>query len=237
MNLFASSSGSGPRSPGQSILDRGLWRALYPFLILLFLCGVTLGAAWHPTFLREGTALWVLLGLGVALAWAGQRAERVWMRHQRGAEGEEQVARVLKTLSAEWRVFEDGEGVRDLEADHVVLGPGGLYLIETINWQGRISVEEGRLLDDGRFYPGYALDDLALRAKRFQEALPDPAVPVTPLVCAVGGRLAPMPNPNQGVWFAEMHSLLAVLQKAQGGTLSDAQRRDVIRLFEQEKSS
>jgi hypothetical protein len=46
-----------------------------------------------------------------------------------------------------------------------------------------------------------------------------------------------MPNPNQGVWFAEMHSLLAVLQKAQDGTLTETQRRDVIHLFEQEKSS
>ena len=62
-------------------------------------------------------------------------------RWLRGAEGEEAVGAILESLTAEgWQVIHDvtfGRG----NIDHVVVGPGGVFAVETKSHGGRISLE------------------------------------------------------------------------------------------------
>lgn len=54
-----------------------------------------------------------------------------------GAEGERSAARDLEELKASgWHVFHDVTPRRDAawNIDHVLIGPGGVYAIETKNW-------------------------------------------------------------------------------------------------------
>src|SRR3954452_1114585 len=72
---------------------------------------------------------------------------------ERGAEGEEATADILGALSAEgWRVFHDVRwpGRAQANIDHVLVGPGGVFVIDTKAWTGEVEVRSGTLRQDGR---------------------------------------------------------------------------------------
>jgi hypothetical protein len=62
-------------------------------------------------------------------------------------------AQVLASLpSTEWRVFHDVRWPtrRYANIDHVVVGPNGVFVIETKEWSGSIDVKSGALRQDGK---------------------------------------------------------------------------------------
>ena len=66
--------------------------------------------------------------------------------------GEERTAEVLKELSAaHWTVFHDlpWVGRPYAHVDHVVVGPPGLFVIDSLSWDGTITLEDGVLRCDG----------------------------------------------------------------------------------------
>lgn len=68
----------------------------------------------------------------------------------RGAEGEERIAKLLDSLPRNiWNVAHDLPFHR-FNVDHLVFGRGGIFLVETKNWTGRIEVLGDRLLRNGR---------------------------------------------------------------------------------------
>jgi hypothetical protein len=70
--------------------------------------------------------------------------ERTWVprveRWDRGASGEEEIGRLLEGLGTGWLALHDVDTGRG-NIDHVVIGPGGLFTIETKSHRGRISVD------------------------------------------------------------------------------------------------
>jgi hypothetical protein len=71
---------------------------------------------------------------------SGRPAIPVIDRWDRGAEGEEQVAKLLDALVEHgWRPLHDVSFGRG-NIDHVLVGPGGLFTIETKSHRGRIKV-------------------------------------------------------------------------------------------------
>jgi hypothetical protein len=73
--------------------------------------------------------------------------------YERGAEGEESTARILGVLSAEgWRVFHDVRwpGRPQANIDHVLVGPGGVFVVDTKSWSGHIDIKGGALRQDGK---------------------------------------------------------------------------------------
>ncbi len=78
------------------------------------------------------------------------RTAELW---ERGAEGERHTAAVLDTLpKGEWTVFHDlrWPGRRFANVDHVVVGPPGVFVIDTKNWSGTVVVRAGVLRQNGR---------------------------------------------------------------------------------------
>lgn len=74
-----------------------------------------------------------------------QRSAEMW---ERGAEGERRTAEVLSALPAEsWTVFHDlrWPGRRFANVDHVVVGPPGVFVIDSKNWSGTIRVNNNVL--------------------------------------------------------------------------------------------
>jgi hypothetical protein len=78
------------------------------------------------------------------------------MRHaemyERGAEGEARTAGVLASLPPEWTTLHDVRwpGRRLANIDHVVIGPGGIFVIDSKNWSGRVEVTRDVLRQNGR---------------------------------------------------------------------------------------
>jgi hypothetical protein len=65
--------------------------------------------------------------------------ERAW---RRGAEGEEEVARRLKGLPDPWLALHDLPiGTRNANVDHLVIGPGGVFTMNTKNLSGPVRVD------------------------------------------------------------------------------------------------
>ena len=102
------------------------------------------------------TAGLLLLALGVITLSLVLRGEKNMKRYLKGAEGEERMARVLALLPSNYAVFHglrgpSGSGGSDF--DHVVIGPTGVFLIETKNWTGTVRLNGDDLLyehHDGR---------------------------------------------------------------------------------------
>jgi hypothetical protein len=107
----------------------------------------------------------------------------------KGAEGEEKVARTLAFLPASCTVFNDLQ----LEAggpafDHIVLAPSGVFVIETKNWTGEITFENGQVLCNGKppsRPPLKQVRQAAAALVAHLEAAHCPAVPVHPVLCFV----------------------------------------------------
>ena len=125
---------------------RGTVSSLWP----LFLSFVLLGAFLSALILGAGT--WLFGGLFVAsliavLVYWNKGLRRI-ESFFRGARGEERVANVLAGLPETYHVFHDfvADGIH---VDHVVLGPAGVFSVETKNWQGKVEIMEGHILVNG----------------------------------------------------------------------------------------
>lgn len=78
-----------------------------------------------------------------------QRAADLW---ERGAQGEAEVGRVLAALPREWEVLHDlaWPGRPRANIDHIVVGPGGIFIIDAKNWSGDIEIKDQVLTQNGR---------------------------------------------------------------------------------------
>lgn len=74
--------------------------------------------------------------------------ERAW---RRGADGEERMGRILERLPRGWHVFHDLTiGSRGANIDHLVIGPAGVFTVNTKNLAGSVWVASRALLHNGR---------------------------------------------------------------------------------------
>src|SRR3954471_8847797 len=81
-----------------------------------------------------------------------ERLNRVADAYERGADGEERTAQALAMLPASgWFVLHDVRwpGKRFANIDHVVIGPGGGFVIDSKAWSGRVEVRDGVLRQSG----------------------------------------------------------------------------------------
>jgi hypothetical protein len=71
---------------------------------------------------------------------------------ERGAEGEALTASMLTDLPAEWTTLHDVRwpGRRFANIDHIVIGPAGIFVLDSKNWSGNITVSHGVLRQNGR---------------------------------------------------------------------------------------
>lgn len=78
--------------------------------------------------------------------------ERAW---RRGAEGEEEVGWQLRKLGDRWKVIHSVPvGTGDTDIDHVVIGPPGVFTLNTKNHVGgRVTVTAKAIYVNGTFQP------------------------------------------------------------------------------------
>jgi len=73
-----------------------------------------------------------------------RRQQRAW---EAGGRGEQGVVRVLVGMDAAWHVLADRRwpGTRQANIDVILVGPGGVFVIDVKAWRGEVTVQRGRL--------------------------------------------------------------------------------------------
>jgi hypothetical protein len=103
---------------------------------------------------------------------------------RRGAAGERHTARLLDPLERHgWAVLHDLAipGSR-ANLDHLVIGPGGVFVIDSKHYRGRLQLDRSGRLWHGRYPLAPALRAVDFEADQAAQVLPDPGVAVVPIV-------------------------------------------------------
>jgi hypothetical protein len=186
-------------APGERARHAGVARAIRPLLVAMFVAGVLVGNVlpWHGA----GVPGVVLLVAAVATLYAtlvlGRRRVASFFL---GAAGEQAVGAELARLPGGRDLFHGVDlGAADpamrkgSDLDHVVVGPEGVCVVETKAWSGRVTLEDGRFLVDGRAPTRPPLMQIRTSTRMLSDWLArhgEPDVPVRAIVCfaGTGGR-------------------------------------------------
>ncbi len=120
--------------------------------------------------------------------------DTAWSRSfDRGGAGEELTAAALSALpAAEWTVVHDVRwpGRQRANLDHLAIGPGGVFVIDSKHWSGRVVTGRGELRQNGR-KRSRSVEGAAAQADSLRSMVAhlDPRL-VVPVLCLVGqGRV------------------------------------------------
>jgi Nuclease-related domain len=110
---------------------------------------------------------------------------------QRGARGERRTARQLDRLAKHgWVVFHD-LAVPDsrANADHLLIGPAGVFLADSKNWRGRLAFAPDGTLWLGSYPLTATLATIGFEARAIAGALAVPGLAVEPLLVVHGSTI------------------------------------------------
>lgn len=167
---------------------KGTVAGLWPLFLGVFAAGVAVTLIFFLGLAVGGVLLVLTL---VAVAWSLMRGLRHVERFFKGARGEERVAGILTNLPPAYHVFNDFVAGRT-HVDHVVVGPAGVFAVETKFWRGAVTVEDGYILVDGRLPSRAPLAQVKREAALVKAALAQAGWTgeVTPVLTFAGDNFA-----------------------------------------------
>ena len=110
---------------------------------------------------------------------------------RRGAAGERRTARLLGPLEQlGWVVLHDlaVPGSR-ANIDHLAIGPGGIFVVDSKQYRGRLKLDPSGRLRHGRYPLASTLQAVSFEADQAAKVLPDPGVVVVPIVAVHGAQV------------------------------------------------
>lgn len=177
--------------PGEHARATGVVRAAWPLLAAIFLCGFFFGAVVPR--LPLGWAGGGFLAAALFLAWAMRDGLRNVEGYFKGARGEEAVAVLLAALPTGCHVFHDVSCGETGGIDHVVVGPKGVFVVETKCWAGTVTVEGDTVRVDGKLPSRQPVAQVCASAHAldaFLAARIGSAPTCVPLVCFASNTLS-----------------------------------------------
>jgi len=148
---------------------------------------------------------------------ANKTAERAW---RMGARGERFSGWLLDRLPEGWHVFHDVPvGERGANIDHLVIGPAGVFTVNTKNLRGKIWVAPRTLLVNGRKrdYLPKAVREAGRASRLLGEALRRP-IAVTPVLSIIADEWTVKERPTDVIVATPRGVKRLLLDR--GGTLS-----------------
>jgi Nuclease-related domain len=167
------------------------WSRTLPWRIAVTL-GIGVGGGFVGRLLVPRLSLVIGVLAATAAGW-GLRFRpspeaRAW---RRGATGERRTARLLGPLERHgWAVLHD-LAVPESRAniDHLVIGPGGVFVIDSKQYRGRLQLDPSGQLWHGRYPLAPMLRAVSFEADQAAQVLPDPGVVVLPVVAVHGAQV------------------------------------------------
>jgi hypothetical protein len=169
--------------------------ALYQRTLPLRLAGVALAslvAALAVGKIAPALAGWAALVAAGLVGWGLRfRVSQDARNWQRGARGERRTARQLARLASHgWIVFHD-LAVPDsrANADHLAIGPAGVFLVDSKNWRGRLAFAPDGTLWHGSYPLTATLATIGFEAGAIAGAIAVPGLAVEPLLVVHGSTI------------------------------------------------
>jgi Nuclease-related domain len=167
------------------------WTRTLPWRVAAIL-GIGVGGAVVGRLLGPRLGLVVGMLAAIAVGWGLRfRPSRDAVAWRRGAAGERRTARLLAPLERHgWAVLHDlavpGSWAN---LDHVVIGPGGVFVIDSKQYRGRLQLDPSGRLWHGRYPLAPTLRAVSFEADRAAQVLSDPGVAVVPIVAVHGAHV------------------------------------------------
>jgi hypothetical protein len=180
-----------PPRPGGGAAEWAAWTRTLPWrAAATFGIGAVGGLLGRLLAPRLGLVIGGLAA--VATAWGLRfRPSPEAVAWRRGAAGERRTARLLSQLEGHgWVVLHDLAlpGSR-ANLDHLVIGPGGVFVIDSKQYRGRLQLDASGKLWHGRYPLAPALGAVSWEADQAAQVLPDPGMAVVPIVAVHGAQV------------------------------------------------
>ncbi len=219
-------------SPGEAPRVMGLLRAFWPLLLICLITGYLLRALFpFPELsLSQVGILFFLVAVvaGVLLAWGDRRLGNFL----KGAKGEEWVAHELSFLSSEYAIFNGlGLGGGKQNFDHIVVGPAGIFVVETKNWKGSVEFRGGKLYAGGKEPSRPPLRQVKAATAELVAWLDDAGrgdIPVHSVLCFISTQLPEEIMNVNGVVVCNGPRLVEVLQETFDEPIAETLREQVV---------
>jgi len=219
-------------SPGEAPRVMGLLRAFWPLLLVCLITGYLLRALFPVPELslsQVGILFFlVAVGAGILLVWGDRRLGNFL----KGAKGEEWVAHELAFLNSEYAVF---NGLRlsggKQNFDHIVMGPAGLFVVETKNWKGSVEFQNGKLYAGGKEPSRPPLKQVKAATAELVAWMDDAGcggIPVHSVLCFISTELPEDVMNVNGVVVCAGRRLIEVLQETFDEPISESMREHVV---------
>lgn len=216
------------RVPGQSLseqlVDNSYDRIVAPYLFAVFLVCLA-GLEWYRYYFNLPPSPWIFTAVAVAgVSWAAWKVRGGMARAKairQGRDGERAVAQYLERFRAQgFQVFHDVLN-GDANVDHVLIGPRGVYTIETktISKPNRgpctIAVSDDGIRANGRLIERDAIVQAKAQARWLHNFLgeSDLRAFVQPVVVFPGWYVERFDMKKAGVWVLEPKALGAFLEQ------------------------
>jgi Nuclease-related domain len=175
----------------QRAVEWAAWTRALPWRVAVIL-GVGAAGGVYGSLLAPRLGL-VLGGLAATAAGWGLRFRPspdavAW---RRGAVGERRTARLLSHLKRHgWAILHDlAIPGSHANLDHLVIGPGGVFAIDSKQYRGRLQLDPSGRLWHGRSPLAPTLRAVSFEADRAARVLPDPGLVVVPIVAVHGAQV------------------------------------------------
>tara|TARA_B100000809_G_scaffold194559_1_gene193762 strand:- start:448 stop:1179 length:732 start_codon:yes stop_codon:yes gene_type:complete len=222
-------------TPGEEARLTGLLQVLWPLGLILIAFGYLVCALLPAPTLGPGGTGFLFLVLAVVVGVVTAVTRKRLSAFLKGARGEESVAHELAFLPADYDVFHapalDPRKGTHVSCDHVVVGPGGVFAIETKSWSGFIVIRDGHILYDNKEPDRPPIDQVksavaVLREKLAQSYgdLPD----LHPVICFVRKCLVGGTQTVSGVTVCDLPHLHEVILARSADTLDVEHRANII---------
>jgi hypothetical protein len=132
-----------------------------------------------------------------------------------GAAGERRTAQLLGPLERHgWAVLHDLAIPRSqANIDHLVIGPGGVFVVDSKQYRGRLQLDPSGRLWHGRYPLAPTLHAVSFEADQAAVVLPDPGMAVVPIVAVHGAQVPWGKVVTQGVPVVSARRLPSMLRQ------------------------
>jgi hypothetical protein len=167
------------------------WTRTLPWRVATILgIGVSGGVLGRLLVPRLGlvVAALVAMAAGWGLRFRPSHDASAW---RRGAAGERRTARLLRQLARQGGVVLHDLAIPGSQAniDHLVIGPGGVFVIDSKQYRGRLVLDPSGGLWHGRFSLTPAVRAVSFEADQAARILTDPDVVVVPVMAVHGAQV------------------------------------------------